>query len=79
LTCSLLNNSKYIRRIAPILINASAGLKIKKEKLVVFRYKKSVTYPSGILSSILPKAPPIIIDRANFFEVSSSFFRSTNI
>lgn len=60
-------------------MDASAMLKIKNEKLLIFKWRKSVTYPSGNLSNIFPSAPPIIIDKANFFVLSLSFFKSTNI
>ena len=52
--------------MAPAVINASARLKIKNEKLPISKCKKSVTFPSTILSTILPNAPAMINDNANF-------------
>ena len=49
-----------------MVINASAKLKMKNEKFNISRCRKSVTWPSFILSNILPKAPAAIIDNAIF-------------
>ena len=46
--------------IAPIVINASATLKMNNEFPAIWNNKKSVTKPSIALSRKLPNAPAII-------------------
>ena len=73
-----MNSSRYIKKIAPKDIEASAILNIKNEKSAILRCKKSVTSPSVNLSIIFPIAPPNINDKEYCFRLSVSFLINLN-
>ena len=59
-------SSLNIKITAPIVIYASAKLKINNEKSKGLKWRKSVTTPSGNLSIKFPKAPAIISKKDSF-------------